>query len=284
LPAVNRIHTSGAKLRALLSRPTVLPVLGLPTARVGQMMERFGVEAGFVGTQITFGNYTALPDVGVASSTECTMVGGWNARAVNFPVILDGDTGHGGPLAVRRFVRDAIREGLAGVRLDDQPMEEKRRTRSQGITVVDREQAVARYRAAVEARDELDPDFVIMAQCYARDADNGGLDEMLERLRLYAEEAGVDWVQFDAPHSIDEIKQARESVAGFLSAMQGHLERPLSPDEHDAIGLDAAWYTFVPQRVQLYATEQFLADYQRRGIEAWYEFSGSSTVRVAEDV
>ena len=42
------------------------------------------------------------------------------------------------------------------------------------------EQAIARYRAAVDMRNELDPDFVIMAQCYARDAANGGLDDALQ--------------------------------------------------------------------------------------------------------
>ena len=32
------------------------------------------------------------------------------------------------------------------------------------------EQAIVRYRAAVDMKNELDPDFVIMAQCYARNA------------------------------------------------------------------------------------------------------------------
>jgi 2-methylisocitrate lyase-like PEP mutase family enzyme len=40
------------------------------------------------------------------------------------------------------------RAGIAGVRIDDQPIEGKRRTQSAG-RVVPLEQAVARYRAAV---------------------------------------------------------------------------------------------------------------------------------------
>jgi len=276
--------TRGSQLRALLSAPEPLPVLGLPNARTAQMMERYGARAGFVGTQITVGNYTGMPDVGIATSTECTMIGGWVARAVSFPVILDGDTGHGGPAAVQRFVRDAIREGLAGVRFDDQPLEDKRRTRSAGLQVVDREQAIARYRAAADARDEYDPSFVIVSQCYARDAVNGGPEETLERVRLYGEEGGVDWVQIDAPHSVEEIEHARAAATGYFSAMQGHLDEPLGLDAHASLGLDAAWYTFVPQRVQLKVTEDFLADYQARGLQAWLDFSGSRTARVAEDI
>ena len=35
-----------------------------------------------------------------------------------------------------------------------------------------------------------------MAQCYARDAAGGTLEDTIARLRAYREHAGVDWVQF----------------------------------------------------------------------------------------
>jgi 2-methylisocitrate lyase-like PEP mutase family enzyme len=263
-------ESSGVRLRSLLARKDkVLAVLGVHSARVGQLMDRTGCEAGFVGTNITYGNYTGLPDTGVASATECLMIGGYIARAVSFHVLLDGDTGHGGRDAVRRLVSEAIREGLAGLRLDDQPIEEKRRTQTAGISVVDREAAVERYRTAVEARDEIDPDFVIMAQCYARDATNGGMEEALERLELYGREAGVDWVQFEGPHSVSEVKLARAKVSGPLSAMQGRMERPLTLEEHAEIGLDAAWYTFLPAQYELAEVLRFLREYEHQGIGAW---------------
>ena len=103
---------------------------------------------------------------------------------------MDGDTGHGGIMAVRRMVRECIRRGIAGVRIDDQPIEGKRKTQSAGVEVVPLDQAIARYRAAVDMKNELDPDFVVMAQCYARDAANGGLDDALLRLKAYREDAG----------------------------------------------------------------------------------------------
>jgi 2,3-dimethylmalate lyase len=140
------------------------------------------------------------------------------------------------------------------------------------VLIVDRDAAVERYQAAVEARNEIDPSFVIMAQCYARDADNGGLDELLDRLSLYETEGGVDWVQFESPHSIDEVRLARARVKGPLSAMQGKMERVLTIDESAELGLDACWYTFIPNRVQLLATAAFLADFGIRGIEAWDDF------------
>ena len=174
-------------------------------------MEANGVEACFVGTSITGGNYTGLPDLGVLSMTECVGFAKWIARSVKIPVILDGDTGHGGIMAVRRLVQECIEAGLAGLRLDDQPLEQKRRTMSAGISIVSRDEAVTRYRAAVDAKNEIDKNFVIMAQCYARNAVNGGMAETLKRLRLYETDGRADWVQFEAPHSVNEIKRAPQS-------------------------------------------------------------------------
>jgi 2-methylisocitrate lyase-like PEP mutase family enzyme len=151
--------------------------------------------------------------------TECVTIAGWIARSVAIPVMLDGDTGHGGIMAVRRLVAECIRAGIAGLRLDDQPGETKRGTQTDGIEVAPLEVVLARYRAAVEMRDELDPDFVIMAQSYTRDAANGGFDEFLRRIKAYKEVAKVDWVQFESPHSIEEIQPgARGRGGNFLGA------------------------------------------------------------------
>src|SRR5512140_1022684 len=185
----SKVERPAARLRELINRTDrVLSVMHPPSATLARIMEQAGCEAGFVGTGGVVGAYTGLADVGTLTMLECVQIAGWIAQSVTFPVIMDGDTGHGGIMAVRRMVRECIRAGIAGVRIDDQPIEGKRRTQSAGVTVVPVEQAIARYRAAVDMRNELDPDFVIMAQCYARDAENGGIDEAIERLQAYREE------------------------------------------------------------------------------------------------
>jgi 2-methylisocitrate lyase-like PEP mutase family enzyme len=275
--------TSGGRLRELLDRDgEVLPVLGIPSARYAKIMQATGTSAGFVGTSITFGNYTGLPDTGVASAPECVAIGGHVARAVDFPVMIDGDTGHGGKGAVGRLVEMAIREGLAGLRLDDQPLETKQRTEKAGILVADFDAAVERYRWAVEARDATDPSFVIMAQCYARDAVNGGFDELLKRLAAYESQGGVDWVQFEAPHSTEEIGAAREVVKGYFSAMKGRLPRALTIAEHAALKLDAAWYNFVPSRVLLAECLRFMRAFENQGVDAWNQYEAANRELLAE--
>src|SRR5579859_5193761 len=162
--------SASARLQQLIHRKgQVLSVLHPPSATLARIMEKAGCEALFVGTGGVVGAYTGLADVGTATMSECITIAGWIADSVSIPVMVDGDTGHGGIMAVRRLIRDSIRAGLAGIRIDDQPIEGKRKTQDAGIDVVPVKEAVVRYRAAVDMKNELDPNFVVMAQCYARD-------------------------------------------------------------------------------------------------------------------
>ena len=261
------------RLRQLINRTDrVLAVLHPPSATLARIMEKAGCEVGFVGTGGVVGAYTGLADVGTPTMLECVQIAGWIAQSVTFPIIMDGDTGHGGIMAVRRMVRECVRAGIAGVRIDDQPIEGKRRTQSAGVTVVPIEQAIARYRAAVDMRNELDPDFIIMAQCYARDGEKSSLDDTLRRLKAYKEDAGVDWVQLESPHSTDEIKQARALVKGPFSFMKGKLPRFLSLEEHQQLGVNIAWFPGFTHHVLWAALWDFMNDFQLRGIAAWEDF------------
>ncbi len=265
--------SKSALLQQLIHRKDkVLAVLHPPSAALARVMEQAGCEAGFVGTGGVVGAYTGHADVGTVTMMECVQIAGWIAQSVKYPVIMDGDTGHGGIMAVRRLVRECIHAGLAGIRIDDQPLEGKRKTQSAGMEVVPTAQAIARYRAAVDMKNELDPDFVIMAQCYARDAANSSLDDCIARLRAYKEEAGVDWVQLESPHSTDEIKLARAAVSGPFSFMKGKLPRYLGLDEHLALGVNIAWYPGFTHHVIWAALWDFMQDFQSSGIAAWEDF------------
>jgi 2-methylisocitrate lyase-like PEP mutase family enzyme len=89
--------SKSAHLQVLIHRrDKVLAVLHPPTAAHARIMEKAGCEALFVGTGGVVGAYTGLADVGTATMTECVMIAGWIADSVSIPVIMDGDTGHGG--------------------------------------------------------------------------------------------------------------------------------------------------------------------------------------------
>ena len=264
------------RLQELIHRKgKVLAVLHTPTAQTARIMEEAGCEAAFVGTSGVVGNYTGFSDVGTATMTECVQIAGWIANSVNFPIIIDGDTGHGGIMAVRRLVRESIHAGIAGIRIDDQPIEGKRKTQTAGMEVIPIEQAIARYRAAVDMKNEIDPNFVVMAQCYARDAANSNLDDTITRLKAYREQAGVDWVQLESPHSQDEIKRAREAVHCPLSFMKGKLPRYLGFKEHLELGVSIAWYPGFTHHVTWAALSDFMQAFQQQDVGAWEDFLAS---------
>src|ERR1051325_9736699 len=106
------VNDKSALLQKLIHRKgKVLAVLHPPTAAHARIMEKAGCECGFVGTGGVVGTYTGMADVGTMTMMECDQVAGWIANAVEFPVMIDGDTGHGGVMAVRRLVRESIRAG-----------------------------------------------------------------------------------------------------------------------------------------------------------------------------
>jgi 2-methylisocitrate lyase-like PEP mutase family enzyme len=261
------------RLQQLIHRKDkVLAVIHPPSAAHGRIMDKCGLEAGFVGTSGVVGTYIGLSDVGTATMTECVQIGAWIAQSVSYPIILDGDTGHGGIMAVRRLIQECIKAGIAGIRIDDQPIEGKRRTGLAGVEVVPLEQAIARYRAAVDAKNELDPDFVIMAQCYAGNAVGNSLEKTIARLKAYREEAGVDWVQFEYPKSVDEIKQVRAAIPGPFSFMKGGLGRYLSLKEHLELGVTIAWYPSLAHQVTWQALWNFMQAFSQKEMGAWDDF------------
>src|SRR5204863_6744927 len=126
-----------------------------------------------------------------------------------------------------------------------------------------------------DMKNELDLDFVVMAQCYARDAANGGFEDALTRMKAYREEAGVDWVQLESPHSVEEISAARAAVDGPFSFMKGKLGRYLGLDEHLALGVTIAWYPSFTHQVTWAALWDFMTAFQGRGVSAWDDFVAS---------
>src|SRR4051812_49841211 len=113
-----------ARLQQLTHRrDKVLAVLHPPTAAHARIMERAGCEALFVGTGGVVGAYTGLADVGTATMTECVTIAGWIADSVRVPVMIDGDTGHGGGMGGGPPLRGSIKSRAGGPPLHGPPVE-----------------------------------------------------------------------------------------------------------------------------------------------------------------
>ena len=98
------------------------------------------------------------------------------------------------------------------------------------------------------------------------------MEDTIARLRAYREEAGVDWVQFESPHSVEEISAARAAVTGPFSFMKGKLGRYLDLDEHLQLGVTIAWYPGFTHNVTWAALWDFMTAFQSNGVKAWDAF------------
>jgi 2-methylisocitrate lyase-like PEP mutase family enzyme len=153
-----------------------------------------------------------LPDMGFISLPELTMVTRHVVNCVNAPVIADADTGFGNALNVLRTTREIIGTGAAAMLLEDQ-LAPKRCGHMAGKQVIPIEEALGKYKAAVEIRNELDPDFVIVARTDARGALGGSLEEAISRANAYLE-AGADVAFVEGLLSEEEIAEAVRKVNG----------------------------------------------------------------------
>jgi 2-methylisocitrate lyase-like PEP mutase family enzyme len=281
LAQINRLppgtpENTGKKLRSMLARPgQPVFVAHAIDALSAQLMQAAGYEASFIGTSGVQSRWTNLADRGITTMMEAIRICKYFCEAVpTYPLIIDGDAGHGGPDMVKRFIAECIKVGLGGIRIDDQRVETKRTTGNSGIMVASREDAAARYKAACEARDQLNPDFVIQAQMYTREAENGGLNEALERIPIY-EEVGVDWVHFTRAQSIDEMKRGRAVAKKFFGGMNGAWAKGFTTVKHYGdLGLNSIWGQG-PGREADEAVEKALAEFKSRGPEFVTESLGA---------
>src|SRR5205814_8651720 len=67
----------------------------------------------------------ALPDLGILTLDELTFFTRAICRAVDLPLVVDGDTGYGEALNVMRLVRELEDAGAAAVQLEDQELPKK---------------------------------------------------------------------------------------------------------------------------------------------------------------
>ena len=201
----------GQRFRELLRTEPYLFTGGVYSPLDAQIAERVGMKSIYLsGYSMAMAN--GWPDMGFLTQTEVARIGAMVASAVEIPVIADADDGYGNALSTIRTVQEYVRSGVAGIHIEDQVFP-KRCGHIAGKTIIPLDQAVGKYRAAVDTRDRLNPDFVIIARTDAYGAVGGSLEEAIRRGRAYAD-AGVDLVW-------PELSSAdREPAIAFAKAMR----------------------------------------------------------------
>jgi 2-methylisocitrate lyase-like PEP mutase family enzyme len=228
-----------AKLRALLAEPGLRVMPCCFDALSARLVERAGFRLTFLSGFAVSAARLALPDAGLLSYGELASHGRDVTAAVSLPVIADADTGFGNAVNVKRTVRGLAAAGFACVMIEDQ-LAPKRCGHVRGKQVVGRAEALARVRAALDARDE-GAGVLVLARTDARGP--FGLDEAIARGRAFAE-LGADLVFVEAPTSEAEMERVcREIPAPQLANLVEDGATPwLPPARLEALGYKVAAY------------------------------------------
>jgi 2-methylisocitrate lyase-like PEP mutase family enzyme len=157
---------------------------------------------------------------------------------------------------VKRTVRGYARAGFACAMIEDQRAP-KRCGHTRGKQVVGRAEALARVRAAVDAREQ-GADILVMARTDARATE--GLDEALWRARAFAD-AGADILFVEAPASREEMKRicAEVDAPQMANMVEGGDTPLLPPAELEALGYRIAAYPLTLLNGAIVAMQDALA-------------------------
>ncbi len=230
-------------------RPLILP--GAPDALGARVIEGLGFEAVYItGAGVTNARL-GVPDLGLISMTELADTVEGVREAVTLPIVVDADTGFGGPLNVRRTVQMLERRGANAIQLEDQTFP-KRCGHFAGTEVIPAAEMVAKLHAALDAR--ADDALLIIARTDARQM--LGLEAALERAELYRE-AGADVIFVEAPQSPDELAEIGRRIEAplLVNMVEGGATPQLPASELSALGFSIVLYANAALRGALHGMQ-----------------------------
>jgi len=216
----------------------ILVLPGAYDALSAKIVEQAGFKAVTLGGYPASGSLLAKPDVSLLTMTEMVNQARYISEAVDIPLFVDGDTGHGNVTNVARTVREFERAGVAGLFIEDQEFP-KRCGHMEGKQVISTEEMVIKIKAAVDARQ--DGDLMLMARTDSLAV--CGIDAAIERAGRFAE-AGADIIFIEAPSSVEDMRRVCQEVKAPMMAnmVEGGKTPIITATELQSIGYSVATF------------------------------------------
>ena len=203
--------SAGKRLKEQLAAGSVIAA-GAFVPFVARLVEEAGFEAVYV-SGAALSNSLARPDEGVIPRSRVLDFTREIVEVVSIPVIVDVDTGFGGPKGTAETVRLFEDAGAAAVQIEDQDPRWKRCGHLEGKHLISPARMVEKLEAAVAAR--RDPGFVIIARTDAVAVE--GYEPAVARAQAY-EAAGADVIFPEALTSREMFEAFRQAVSVPLLA------------------------------------------------------------------
>ncbi|KAL4923129.1 isocitrate lyase/PEP mutase family protein [Aspergillus undulatus] len=259
-PQTSRLRTLWQTAHADKSK-----ILAFPCSYDG-LSSRLIEEAGFpmlflLGFAVSSSH--GLPDTGYIAMAEMCEKIQETARVTSLPVMVDGDTGYGSAMNVKRTVECFVAAGAAGVMIEDQTWP-KRCGHTKGKSVVSRGEAYARIQAACDARDG-GRDIFILART---DALIHGWDEAMVRAHEF-KRIGADAVFVEALPDRAAMKRCIEELDMPMLAniIEGGMTENLSAKDLAELGFAAVAYPWTLVAAKLKAIRDALEGLKRSMVD-----------------
>jgi 2-methylisocitrate lyase-like PEP mutase family enzyme len=271
MSATRSVQQKRAKFRELLSRKSLTVMPGGFSPLYARLAEQAGFECFFLaGSQLSAFLY-GVPDNGIIGLRELSDHARHIAAHTDIPIFIDADTGFGNAVNVHFTVQECIRSGVAALQIEDQEAPKKSGTAA-GRRCIPVEEAVGKIRAAIAARDELDPEFAICARCDAIGAQGGGFEDALQRCIAYAREGGADFVWLNSVETREQLRRACAEIPAPVLTIWGGNDTPPTLPEYEELGVRIALYPVMAATSGLQAAWELLCDFKQRGTIALREW------------
>jgi len=252
MPERQRMTT---RLKTLFQRPALFVLAGGINPIGAKMAEALGYDAFYMSGGNTSAHQLGWPDSGTSMRDMVD-----NARkivlTVQIPVFADADTGYGDAISTYYTVREYIQAGIGGAHIEDQTFPPKSGPRRRCISI---QEMVGKLRAAMDAKQALDPDFVIMARCDLGGVPGASFAEIIERCQAYKAEAQVDVICPNGLRTWEEIQEAIRLIPGpVVPLIPAHLSPYPSLQAQQDAGAAAAWFPALTTMAGLQANWDFL--------------------------
>ncbi|KAL7455252.1 hypothetical protein ACHAWC_006808 [Mediolabrus comicus] len=237
------------------SSSAAIPLAGVHDALSAKIFAQHGAPVLFLSGFGVSASLLGVPDAGMTNLVEMDMMTRHVYSAIRYrnvdhadsssysppPLIVDGDTGYGGPSNMMRTISSLSRSGAAAISIEDQVFP-KKCTIAAGskIQIVTRDEAIERVRGAIGARDlhyngvvgnyssnnnnDIGKETWIVGRTDCRMA--YGFNEVIERC-LQFEELGAEVIYAENLQSVEEYQILRDRLDSCTITMIAQVQESL---------------------------------------------------------
>lgn len=251
---------SAEKLRRLINADEILLMPSVFNALTASLAESIGFEGVALGGNLA-GAMTGATEPMITMSEMCEHSRPIT-KAIDIPLMVDGDAGFGDAAHTYRTIQEFAHAGIAAIHIEDQVHPKRMHYHEDRVHLVEEDVMVSKVEAAVQAREDMDRDIVIVARSDAgrgqrRQTEDETIEDAVDRVNRYVD-AGADAGML-YPADVEEAEYAANHVEGpqrFGMVEYRNVCRQLSLDDLRDMGYEFVTYPLSAQLVTVRAMEE----------------------------